>query len=185
MLAFNDLYNISQGIFLAFKNNSKQRQLSVGHSDKVRQRFRYLFPSRFETYTKENFVLTCLYICFKKAPSSFDRFLEILKDIDFNKDVMAFKDSVKNYKHYIVTDVNYIRENYGSGSKEILFSEYNNNKIHFYTLWFYLKYNNINTFGYIEQIQINKLKILFLYLTFSEQSLSYIQELFKESSLLS
>jgi hypothetical protein len=186
LLQFSELYNISQGIFLAFKHNAKKRQLSVKHSEKAMNRFKYSIPSRFETYTKENFILTCLYICFKKSPSSYDSFLEVLKEIDFNKDVYKFKDSIINYKGYLNSNINYIRENYGAGNTNTLFKEYMKNNIQFYTLWFYLKYKNVDLdlLSNIQSIHINKIKVFLLYVTFSESSLLNIQQLFNESSLL-
>jgi len=187
LLSFDEQYNISQGIFLSFKNNSKKRQLSVNHSEKVRAKFKYLIPSRFETYTKENFILTCLYISFTKSPSSYNSFLDILREIDFNKDITKFKDIIINYKFYLNKDINFIRESYGSGNVNILFSEYSKNNIQFYTLWFYLKYSNIdiNNLSNIQTIYTNKIKVLLLYITFSEKSLINITNLFNESSLLS
>ena len=184
MLSFNELYNISQGIFLAFKNNSKVRQLTVSHSEQVRTKFKYSFPSRFETFTKENFVLTCLYINFKKSPSSFQKVLDILIDIDFNVDVLKFKDVILNYKHHLNSDINILREKYGNPTKEEVFQEYLRHNIQFYTLWFYLKYTNQHedSFTHIQQININKIKTMLLYVTFSEKSLLHIQDIFNESS---
>jgi hypothetical protein len=182
------MYNISQGIFLVNKNQSKQRQLSVGHSEKVRERFKYAFPKRYTNFTKENFILTCLYINFSKSPSSFDRFLEILKELDFNTSVLPFKNSIVNYKHFIGEDVNYLKSTYGKPTIEQMFTEYSNHKIHFYTLWFYIRFQveNIDDYKYsnIQQIIINKVKIILLYITFSEESLAYIKSLFNESSIL-
>lgn len=186
MLSFDEQYNISQGIFLSFKNNAKKRQLSVNHSEKVRAKFKYLIPTRFETYTKENFILTCLYISFTKSPSSYNSFLDILREIDFNKDTTKFKDIIINYKFYLNKDINLIRENYGSGNISILFSEYSKNNIQFYTLFFYLKYTNtdLDNLSTVQTIYINKIKVLLLYITFSEKSLINITKLFSESSLL-
>lgn len=184
MLSFNEQYNIGQGIFLAFKNNAKKRQFSVNHSEHVREKYRYMFPSRFETLTKENFIMMCLYVCFKKSPSSFEKFIDMLRDIDFVKDVLKFKDTLINYKLYLSRDIDHIRENFGSGSKDILFNEYTKNKINFYTLWFYIKYSGVDyEYSNIQTIHINKIKVMLLYVTFSEQSLNHIKELFNESSL--
>jgi hypothetical protein len=180
------MYNISQGIFLANKNQAKQRQLSVGHSEKVRERFRYMFPSRYANYTKENFILTCLWINYAKSPSSFDRFLDILKDLEFNTTVLHFKDSIINYRFHLSNDIGLLKSTYGKPSIQQIFYEYDNKKIQFYTLWFYLKYmDNEFTPSNIQQLQLNKIKILLLYLTFSEQSLEHIKSLFSESSILS
>lgn len=185
MLSFNEQYNISQGIFLAFKNNAKKRQLSVNHSEHVREKYRYMFPSRFETFTKENFIIMCLYVCFKKAPSSFEKFLDNIRDIDFVNDVLKFKDTLINYKLYLSRDIDYIKESFGEGNKDILFNEYSKNKINFYTLWFYLRYSNYDgDYSNIQTIHINRIKVMLLYVTFSEQSLFHIKDLFNQSSLL-
>ena len=185
MLSYSQQYDISQGIFLAFKNNLNTKQLNVNHSDKVRTKYRYMFPSKFETYTKENFIIMCLYICFKKSPSSFEKLIDIMRNIDFVADVLKFKDSLINYRLYLNNDINYIREVYGAGNVSILFNDYMKNKINFYTLWFYIKYSNYNIeFTNIQKIHINKIKVMLLYVTFSEQSLKYINTLFEQSSLI-
>lgn len=187
MLSFSEQYNISYGIFLAFKNNSNKRQLSVGHSEVVRNKYKYMFPKRFETYTKENFIFTCLYLAFTKSPSSFDSFVEKLKESNMESTILAFKDSIVNYKGYLKEDVEHMRSSYGRATVANMFSEYLKNNIRFYTLWFYLRYLPIEeelSYTNIQQIHINKIKVLLLYVTFSEQSLTSIKSIFLESSLL-
>jgi hypothetical protein len=185
MLNFSVQYNIAQGIFLAFKNNVKKKQLSVSHPEEVRNRYKYSFPTKYQTYTKENFISLCLYICFKKSPSSFNRFLELINRVEF-KDVLLFKNTIINYRHFLAEDTNFINSNYGSGSVITLFKEYNKGKIQWYTLWFYLKYSNYDIVGlsHIQKVQINRIKTLLLYVTFSETSLSFVKTLFNESTLL-
>jgi hypothetical protein len=185
LLTFNEQYDISNGIFLAFKNNVKQRQLSVGHGSTVRERYQKIFPTKYETFTKENFIITCLWICFKKSPSSYDSFLDILKELNFTTDVLPFKNSIINYKHFLQQDIAYLQSINGRGTVHSIFNEYINNKIKFYTLWFYIKYsNNLEyNFNYIQNISINKIKVLLLYITFTESSMQTVTQLFNESIL--
>ena len=84
------------------------------------------------------------------------------------------------------SDINILREKYGNPTKEEVFQEYLRHNIQFYTLWFYLKYTNQHedSFTHIQQININKIKTMLLYVTFSEKSLLHIQDIFNESSIL-
>lgn len=155
----------------------KSRLLSVGHSQEVLDKNKKFFPySKYESYTKENFVLCCLYIMFYKSPSSINSMFSFLKDID-KDEVQAFKNNLLNYKQIIINDVELISQN---NSIDKVFELYQKNKIQFYSLWWYLKYNNID----IEKIEesrirgrlLQKIKSLLLYVTFSEKSLEYIKQ---------
>lgn len=185
MLDFKTQYNLSKGIFLAFRNNSDRRMLSVKDTQKVAERFRFSFGTRYETFTKTNFVILCLFVAFKKSPSSFESFIEQMNSLDFNTDVLAFKDMIMHYKLHLKRDTDLLKEKYGVPSKQQLFQEYRKHNIQFYTLWFYLKYNNMlddNT--NVQQIELNKIKVLLLYVTFSEEGLLIIKDMVNQSSLL-
>lgn len=189
MLNYGVQYDIANGIFLTFKNNLAKRSYSVSHGQNTRDKAKAIFPYyKYESFTKENFISVCLYLMLTKSPSSVNGLYEMLKDID-PEDAFKFKDSIINYKLYVPKDIMYLREQYGDPSVEQMFKEYKRNKIKFYTIWFFLKYKDIDVDDYIIKHKINgqflqKIKQLMLFITFSDKAMSNVKLLFEETDLL-
>lgn len=189
MLNYVSQYNVSYGVFLTFKNNLSKRNLSVNHKQAKIDALKTLFPySKYESFTKENFTAACLYIMYYKSPSSFNKMLDYLHNIDI-KDVFAFKHNIINYPIYIEKDINYLREKYSNPSLSNVLDELKNNKIQFFSTFFYLKCNNIDIDELINKSRVlgnmlQRLKQLMLFITFREEAINKINVLFNESNIL-
>lgn len=189
MLNYGIQYDIANGVFLTFRNNLAKRTLKVSHGNIKRDKLKDLFPySKYETFTRENFIGTCLYIMYKHYPSSIYKMLEYLVEVK-QEDVIIFKNQIMQYKSYVNQDVIYLREKYGDPTLNSVVKELKKGNIKFYTAWFFLKRTNTNIEEYINQNRINgaivqKIKQLMLFITFSEKALEIIDLLFDESTLL-
>lgn len=192
MLQYSSQYQISCGILFAFTKNSDKRLLSVKHTEKKIEGFKPRFPyTKYEQFTKENFIVLNLYINFTKSPSSLDDVTKYLIETDFNKEVVPFKNKILNYKEHLSKQVEYLLTEYGKPSIKDMFDSYRTKKIEFYTLWFYLYFMGYDLykefdpiFNRTQKFELQKIKNLLLYMTFSEKSLSYMKILFEQSDLL-
>lgn len=193
MLNYHEQYQIVNGIFYAFSKNSTKRILNVNHTQKKIDSMKSRFPHyKFEQFTKENFIVLNLYINFKLSPSSVEDVLKHLLELEFNTDVLPFKNAIVRYREVLSAHIKYLRETYGKPSTEEIFEAYRKKKIEFYTLWFYLIYTghnlyheiDVKMFGRANSRELQKIKNILLYVTFSEKSLEYIKLLLDESDLL-
>jgi len=183
-LSYNEQYNICSGIFMAFNNKSNKRILSVSHGKEKREIMKQIFPyKQYESWTKENFILACLYIMFTKSPSSLNSSYELLVDIE-EKNIMKFKNEILYYKKYLIDDINRINIESFDVSLDYIISEYRLGKIKWYTFYFYILVNNemekINK-SRINKHLMEKINKLLLYITFSEKSVLEIRKLMKEN----
>lgn len=183
MLNYITQYNIANGILHCFKNFMNTRMLSVNHKQDKIDKFISIFPNyKFETYPKDNFVITCIYIMWKKNPSSIYKMIDYLQEIDFNRDVAPFKNDILSYKFFVTRDVDFIKTTIGKPDSEQIYKLYKTNNIKFYTFYWYLR--NMQIESRKIQIEMQKIKSIMLYIKFSEESLKYIDSLFNESDIL-
>ena len=189
MLTYNQQYNILNGIFLTFKNNSSKRLLTVNHTDNKRDKMKILFPYlKYESFAKENFIVVCLYIMYKFNPSSVNKTLDILREIDFDKTVVPFKNSISQYKSNVIQNVMSMREKYGKPTMSDMFKEYKKGNIKFFTLYFYMKKNGydidetIKTQGHLVAYHLRQIRQLMLYITFRQTAIDSILGVFEEES---
>jgi len=104
-----------------------------------------------------------------------------LREVDF-KEIEKFKREILNNQDYIGQDVGYLKKVYGSSvDPQKVLKEYLDGKIKFFTAWWFIKLNSSDwepgrTFSHV----IRKLKFLMLFLTFKEESVERIRELFKQ-----
>jgi hypothetical protein len=192
MLSYYDQYQIVNGIFFTFTENRTKRGLSVSHTQKKIDSLKKKFPyQKYEQFTKENFIVLNLYIQYHLSPSSVQDVLRHLLELDFQNDVMPFKNDIVNYRAFLSAQIKHLRDSYGKPTVEDVFDAYRKKKISFYTLWFYLIYSGYDLyksfegFSRIQVRELQKIKNLLLYVTFSEKSLEYIKVLFSETDLLS
>jgi phosphoenolpyruvate synthase/pyruvate phosphate dikinase len=185
MLTFNQQYDIANGIFLTFDKNLPMRKMTSNHTQQVRDKARHYFPyTKFETWTKERFAITIIYIMYKKNPPSFKNLGQMLYELD-EKEVKSFKSDIVNYNLYVAKDVDYLVQIYNSlPTIENIFFEYINGKIKFYTLWFYLKKIDADMNELMESrikgVILRKIKNLLLFVTFNAEKLDKINILLKE-----
>ena len=191
MLNYNIQYDVAVGILMTFKNNQSKRSLSVNHSEAKRDKLSLIFPyAKFHSFTKENFIVTCLYIMYKINPSSINKLIECLREIDFQSTVLPFKNSITQYKANVVKDVMYIREHYGNPSFKTMLKEYKKANIKFYTLYFYMKKHDmdikalIESEGHLVAYHLKQIKQLMLYITFKQTAIDTILNAFDNETEL-
>jgi hypothetical protein len=114
--------------------------------------------------------------------------LDYLKDIDVIA-ALQFKTTILQYKSQIQQDVVYLREKYCNPSTSNMLDEFKNRKIKFYTLYFYLKANNILIDDLINSSRVlgamlQRVKQLMLFITFKQEAINSILMLFDESNIL-
>jgi hypothetical protein len=179
------MYNITAGIFSCFSaKKSDKRVLTVNHSREKRDKMEMLFPvNKYNSSTKENFVLFNLYINFKEGPSSLMSSIEKLRDLDIKK-ALAFKNEIINYRKFLKEDIDRINIEESVVDVNYMINEYRNNKIHWFTLYFYLESSNEKgasmeelSKSRINGMLIRKIEHLLLYVSFSEDSKKAIKEL--------
>jgi len=185
---YDVLYNIHAGIWTSFNNKQKQKLFSVKHGNKKKEEFRVFFSPKFETFTRENFVTTCLYIQFIKKPSSLMSSAILLKDmLDNNgriiKEILDWKTEIIHYAKFIKEDIEFIRAT-GDTSVQNILQLYYTGKIRFYTFYFYLEVKKVDmekmsqsrVTGYL----IKDIEKLMVYVTFKEESKKKIKDLIDE-----
>ena len=181
MLQYSDMYNITAGIFTAFKQNKGKRLLTIRHPKSKRDYMERIFPvNKYSEWTKENFIIAVLYVNFYKSPSSLHSCIEHLRDL--NKDnVFRFKNEILNYRKFLQEDIERLKISSEHINQEYMTSQYRNSKIMWYTYYFYM----INSGADIESLEksringylVKKIKNLLLYITFSEKSHTLIRDL--------
>jgi hypothetical protein len=184
-LSYNEQYNIATGIHMAFSNKKSARILSVSHGQKKRDQMKSSFPyKQYENWTKSNFIIACLYVAFKKSPSSVNSMYAALSDVE-EREVLTFKNEIIYYRKFLQEDINYIKINEGNSVNIDTITElYRNNKIKWFTFYFYVIVSGTDQ-AKLERSRINgyllrKIKKLLLYVTFSEKSMMEIKQIMKE-----
>jgi hypothetical protein len=184
-LSYYDMYNISSGIQLAFTRKTSKRLLTVSHGKNKRDQMEKVFPvSKYKDWSRENFIVACLYINFIKSPSSFEDGLVLLRDLD-EKEVFKFKNEIINYRKFLTEDINRIKVEEGSNpGLDYMIKEYRENRIKWYTFYFYLVVSNTDmeklSRSRLNGFLLKKIKRLLLYITFSEKSMLMVKELMKD-----
>lgn len=185
-LSYDEMYNISGGIYVAFKNNKDKsvKTFTINHGQKKRESMKVFFPMGYETWTRENFIIANLYIQFNNSPSSLISSFETLKNTP-KQSIMKFKDEILMYRKYLIEDIERIKLYETKIDANYIINEYVTNKVKWYTFYFYVMYSGLDI-GLIEKSRINKfllikIKKLLLYVTFSEKSASLIKTLINDS----
>ena len=186
MLSYHQQYGIANGIFITYDSQLDGRLLHSKHGEAVRDKAKPMFPHhKFETSTKENFILACVYIMYFNTPTSFRGLVENLREVDL-KEVTLFKNSVLQYRENLVRDVDFIREAYGAGvTVQQLLNELSKRKNRFYTMHFFILFHpeidikvlkKSRVFGHI----IRKLRFTMKFFTFRDESVDYVKSVFKK-----
>lgn len=177
-LHYYDIYNISNGVFLTFQKNLKERLLYVSHSKEIMDKKMGFYPLNFTD--RNDFILLCVYIMFKYSPSSIYGLCEYLKTyntIEYDK----FKNTIKFYKNLIKKDVTLLEEKYKNPMFKQVMYEYNKKQISFVTLYWYLILYDIKEFNGINNtIVCESILNVFKFLTFKDESKDYIKNIFKQ-----
>ena len=189
MLSYNQQYDISNGLFLTYDQHLDYRLLHSRHGKAVRDKMQVAFPyQKYESRNKQTFILSCIYVMFKKTPSSYRGMVSELKELHL-KEITTFKHDIMHYQEFIKKDINYLIQNFGGViTSDKILREYLSGNIKFYTLWFYYLLNPDED---IEQLKTSrvfshvyrKLKFIMMFLTFSEEATNDINILFNKMEL--
>ena len=189
MLNYNQQYDISNGLFITYDKQLDHRLLHTSHGESVREKMKMSFPyQKYESRNRETFILTCIYIMFKKTPSSYRSMVSELKEVNM-KDISKFKHDIMYYKYFIKQDISYLIKNYGGAiSSQNVITEYNKGNIKFYTLWFFFKLNPNEDIEKLKESRVfshiyRKLNFIMLFLTFSEEAINEISTIFNQMEL--
>lgn len=186
MLGYQEQYNILAGIYFTFRNKkANKRQLSVSHGKAKRDKAKLIFPyNRYEEYTRENFIISALYIMFIKKPSSFIAAMQELKELD-KKDAMQFKNEIIYYRKFLMDDIERLRIEEGTGiALATIKSKYRKKEIKWFTFYFYVSVKGVEEA--LQQSRVDNylyysIKKLLLYITFSEKSKTQIKMLMQDT----
>jgi Mg2+/Co2+ transporter CorC len=110
MILFSEQYNLISKIWQSFKNNKKSDKVRISKEDLDYAKIHYN-PSKFENYTKENFISVLLYIIYEKDPVSKTDFLKYINESN-KKDLLnslKFKNTIINYSQTFENDFKFIR----------------------------------------------------------------------------
>ena len=189
MLPYNKQYDLANGIFLTFDQQLDYRLLHSRHGAGVRDKMKMSFPyHKYEAVTKETFLLSCVYIMFTKAPSSYRGLVNELRDLDL-KEISKFKASIINYNDYIQKDIKYIIKEYGGNvNYQNLIRDFIDKKIQFYTLWFYLVFAPDVDIEILKESRVfshvyRNLKFIMQFLTFKQESVDNLSKVFNQIKL--
>ncbi len=189
MLNFNTQYDISNGLYITYDTHLDYRLLHSKHGKGVRDKIQNTFPyHKYEGRNRQTFILACLYIIFKKTPSSYRGMILELKELNL-KEITTFKHDIMNYQDLMKVDIHYLIKNFGGViTGDQMLREYTSGNIKFYTLWFYYL---INPNEDIEKLKASsvfshiyrKLKFIMMFLTFSQEAINDIKILFDKMEL--
>ncbi len=183
MLSYQEQYGIAAGCYFAFSNkNNKKRVLSVNHGKAKRDKMKKVFPYRnYEEYSKENFIISVLYVMFTKKPSSLMSAVQELKELD-QKEAMKFKNEIIHYNKYLRDDIEMLKIEEGNNiSFDYIKQKYRQDEIKWYTFYFYILVKGVDTkeleSSRVDGFLYNNIKKLLLYVTFSQKSIMTVKEL--------
>lgn len=187
MLNFNTQYDVISGIYFCFSNKkANKRSLSVSHGKAKRDKMKKIFPyNHYEEYTKENFIVSSLYIMFTKKPSSLMAAVQELKDLN-EKSAMKFKNEIIHYRKHLLDDIERLKIEEGTNiSFSIIKEKYRKNEIKWFTFYFFTVVKGIDTKelekSRIDGFLYNNIKKLLLYVTFSEKSMMEVKTLMQDT----
>lgn len=177
-LHYYDIYNISNGVFLTFQKNLKEKLLCVSHSKDIMDKKIGFYPLNFSN--RGDFILLCVYIMFKYSPSSIYGLCDYLRN--YNKtEYEKFKNTIKFYKNIIKKDITSLEEKYKKPMFKEVMREYNKKQISFVTVYWYLMLYNIKDFNGINNTIIcESILNVFKFLKFTDESKDYIKTVFKQ-----
>jgi len=198
MLTYNDQYQILAGVYYTFNlkknssNNSSTPLLRVKHSTEKIERMKVFYSyNKYNTTTKHNFIIYCLYTALNNNLTSLHSMMEIMSSYtkDDIKIIIEFKNRIINYKLSIAKDISLILDRYnGKTPFENIIKMYRRKEINWFTMYYYGLYNDINFEGIRKSRRykglISKIEKLMLYISFRDSTLECIKDSFKKESLI-
>lgn len=183
MISYNELYAITTKIFFSFKNKRKTDKINHKIS-KIEKLEKIYNLNKMKSSTKENFILINLYLNFKKSFSSQHSIFESLNSLDKEtfKEVLVFKNEIKQYKFYLKKDIELIT-NKNSIDIDSLKKLYLKKEISWYTLYFYIKFSNCNYNAKSRYLSsfLSKSEVLMFYINFDLEFIEKnIRKLYEE-----
>ena len=191
MLQYNEQYHLLSGIYFTFSNNLKEKSLHVGHSQqKIDKMKMFLSYKKYETTSKQNFIIINLYTMLLNNITSQHQLMETISNYTDQelKDIYSWKHKIQNFRLHLSKDITHINEKCGGRTDyQSIIQMFRRKEIMFYTCWYYGVYTGINMnevlksrrFGKI----MKKIQCLLLYISFDEKILQNIKTAFKDSLL--
>lgn len=169
-------YHILSTVHLSFRNGKKIK--AVKHPENKMIVSINELPNTFKHFNKETFSIAVLLCQYTKDPSSIMSLAKRMNEIS-KEDIYKFRDNILHYKKYLSDDINYLKQKYLVPTTEEICLEFINNKIKFYTFYFFIinthKEEDINK-SRIYSIIWKKLQGLMLFVRFKEESIDSIMK---------
>ena len=178
MIAYNDIYNITAGIYTCFnaKKTQTKKVLKVNHSSKKREELRKFFSNAVSDFSLNDLVFRNLYINMIEPQSSLTSTILKLNQIDELK-IKVFKDKIKYYYKYIIDDLEKIKNQNTHLNLDIMVKYYRENEINWFTFYYYLEHSKDSKKNKdkirksrIDSRLLRKIETLLLYLNLPNKS---------------
>jgi len=190
MLLYGDQYNVLSGVFFAFHTNSTEKILCVSHpAKKMDTMSKFYSYNKYSSWTKQNYIILCLYLNLNNSILSQHDMIQILNDVTKEdiKNVIKFKESIINYRREAHKDIQYLNDSFGGDMKyQGILQEYRKGNINWFTLWFYtsIKLDKEKLLkSRIHKKLLNKIRVLTLYINFKEETFKEIINTTEENLL--
>ena len=178
MIAYNDIYNITAGIYTCFnaKKTQTKKVLKVNHNSKKREELRKFFSNAVSDFSLNDLVFRNLYINMIEPQSSLTSTILKLNQIDELK-IKVFKDKIKYYYKYIIDDLEKIKNQNTHLNLDIMVKYYRENEINWFTFYYYLEHSKDSKKNKdkirksrIDSRLLRKIETLLLYLNLPNKS---------------
>lgn len=187
MLSYKNQYQVLAGIYYAFSNNSDTRVLNVSHSPQKIEKMRIFSNTKYESSTKQDFIITCLWYIYNNSVTSLHDMMTGIYSLDKEqlKESEAWKNRIINYSMHISRDIDLINSRHGGLTDyQTIIQMYRHKEINWYTMYYYGLYTGIDMENVRKSRRFGKLikktDVLILYITFNEKSLKNIERKIKQ-----
>lgn len=197
MLQYNEQYQILSAIQLSFLKN-QGRLLHVSHSAKKIQDMKKFLSPRYESSTRQNFIIYALYTALRNNVTCLHDMFQIMSHYteDDIKTMHTFKNDIVHHQMRIVKDIDIIYESIRSDelTKDVSISNINKfstahdlyvqGKIEYFTLYFFGVHLDV-----LDEVlssrrykkTILKIQNMFTYIEFKEETAKKILSLFERT----
>jgi len=172
-MTYYEFYKLCHGLYITYHNSFDKPVLTTRHKRDKMDEMKYIVPyEKFKNKHRKTIILSGIYVIFNKSPASFNKFLQDLRELDFDE-IKKFKYDIKMHETYIKKDIKLLKEKLIT-TKEEAIQLFLKNEIKFYSLYFYLKAKN--EFEALKNSRIYKtlykrLKFIMLFLNFDKENI--------------
>ena len=183
MIQYRTQYNIAYGTFLTFLNDYEKPLLRVNHKKEKMEKIKKIFPyKKYQSFTKENFILMCVFVVYTYTPTSFEKMVEYLYNIDID-DFKKFKMILLDQMFYAKNDLETILN-----KNQLPLNLYIKNEITFIGMYVYILVKNKIDEYKKSRIKVNiikRLTFIFKYVKIKDEIIElYKKRLINENTLV-